>query len=411
MDLRKKGIFFILEKGMNVKPFLKKEYLARGSYSKSRGIFEFPSGIYDVGIETGAGGYGNVLLGTSQADNSVYAIKVLDIENFSTNESEFVYLAITQALINIVLEEESKDQLEGPFVPEFYEIAYDDTRKYILLRMKALNDTLYFRFNASSIKENDSIVPRTLAHVAHIMDFFQKRLKFNHRDLKPNNIMYSLTPTGQFQIRLIDFGWSCLNYYGTEIKGREYFDDTHNCNLQSRDLTFLIWCIYNWHQKQLSAYLKKLMEYLLTFNADQQTCRLYLGCYAYKMTTYDRDTLYTFMNNPKIKNPKGIPHIVRTFMMNILGITDSKQKSPIHSIMAKRIHGLPYCAATKILNPKTRKCVGRGSLTGRNIIRISKRISSPSTHSKTRKHTATLKPCKSHQYRDPFTRRCKKRPN
>lgn len=407
MDLRKKGLFFTLKKGMDLEPLLHKDYIAKGQYSKSHGFFEFPSGRYEVGVETGEGGYGTVMLGTRETDGSVYAIKILDIEQYSRRpESEFIRLGILQAVSHIVLEEESTNELDGPYVPIFHEIAYDEGRKYILLRTERMNDTLFFRFTASTPKENDTIVPRTVAHVAHILDFFQKRLAFNHRDLKPNNVMYNYSPSGEFQIKLIDFGWACMNYGGTEIKVREYFDDKDRCNLKSRDLTFLLWSIYGWCRANLTNKLKEALEFLLTFEADHRTCQLVLGCYAYGKSGYDRDTIYDFLNESKILNPKTIPVHVRDYMMRMLGISESKQ-SPLHSILSKRIPGLIYCAPTKMLNPKTRKCVNRNSAVGRSIIQSSKHIL---TQSKQRTKTRKYKPCKKDHYRDPFTRRCKKKP-
>jgi serine/threonine protein kinase len=41
-------------------------------------------------------------------------------------------------------------------------------------------------------------------------------LGFIHKDLKPDNIMYNMTDSG-LQIRLIDFGFSCLKYKNVSI--------------------------------------------------------------------------------------------------------------------------------------------------------------------------------------------------
>ncbi len=394
---------------MDLKPFLKKDYIKQGTYSKSRGVMEFPSGRYDVGFELGGGSWGDVLFVSNQVTNTVSAVKVLDIEKYQKPFDEFIRLGIIQALINIILEEESKDQPEGPYVPEFYEIAFDPERNYILLRHERINETIYSRYTTSTIEENDKIIPRTVAHLAHILEFFNERLQFNHRDLTVQNVMYNYLPSGEIDIKIIDFGFCCLNYYGTEIKGSEYFKDKFTCNLLSRDLNFFLYQIYSSRSIPKSEKLLGVLEFLLTFPIQKKTCRLYENnCYAYNLKATDFYSIYDFLNYEKIHNPKTTPAYTRQFMMDLLGIQTSKKVSPIHSILDKKIPGLPYCPVFKILNPKTRRCVNRDSNIGRYLLKQSKRYKLPhiSEKSKTRR---AMKPCKPHQTRNPFTHRCHKR--
>jgi hypothetical protein len=115
---------------------------------------------------------------------------------------------------------------------------------------------------------------------------------------------------------------------------------------------------------------------------------LYMSCYAYGESVYDRNSAYDFLNIPKVKNPNTIPRVLRSRMMEMLGIHDSKKQTPLQSILSSRILGLPYCPPTRILNPKTRKCVRRDSEVGKSIIRKSKKLFLTSPRSKTRKQSA-----------------------
>jgi serine/threonine protein kinase len=416
MDLRKKGLLFTLEKGMDIEPFLKEDYIQRGQFSYSRGIFEFPSGRYSTGIKLGSGGYGKVYFVTDELSNTVSAVKVLDFyeyEKWGWTIHGFLRLGITQALINIILEEESKDEPNGPYVPEFYEIAYDAERKYILLRFERILDTLRSRYIASTEKENEKIIPQTLAQISYILEFFEKRLQYNHRDLKNDNIMYNYLPSGEFQVKIIDFGFSCLNYYGTILNSTEYFTEKHKCHLLSRDLSFLIYTIFSDTRIRMSPKLRGVLEFLLTFPIDNKECKLYDEfCEINNMRLrIDMNSLYDILNNKyiEIMNTKTTPTHLRVFMMRLLGIKVPKKTSPIKSILSKKIPGLPYCPVFKVLNPRTRRCVHRDSQIGRRILKESQKgLKYPFTDKKyTRRRN--LKPCKPNQTRNPFTHRCHKR--
>ncbi len=417
MDLRKKGLLLTLEKGMNIEPFLKEDYIQRGQFSHSRGIFEFPSGRYSTGIKLGSGGYGKVYFATDEVSNTVSAVKVLDFyeyEKYGWTLNGFIRLGMTQALINIILEEESREEPNGPYVPEFYEIAYDAERKYILLRFERILDTLKSRYMASTEKENEKIIPQTLAQIAYILEFFEKKLQYNHRDLKNDNIMYNYLPNGEFQVKIIDFGFSCLNYYGTILNSTEYFKEKQKCNLLSRDLSFLIYTIFSENRIRLSPKLRGVLEFLLTFPIDKNECKLYdefceINNMKYRIDIY---TLYDILNNKEIVNMKTTPTHLRVFMMKLLGIKIPKNTSPLKSILSKKIPGLPYCPVFKVLNPKTRRCVHRNSHIGRKLLKESQKgplypfTDKKYTH---RKRLRNMKPCRANQTRNPYTHRCHKR--
>lgn len=410
MNLAPFGLKFTLSPNMNLESFLMKDYIFDGSYSRSRGIFEFPSGRYNVGVKLGEGAYGKSFQAIHETNNQVFAVKVIDLENrsiFKYGVDTAVRLTAIQSIINIILEQESKNEPAGPYVPRFFEIAMDKQRNYMLLRTERLHDNLWNRYRASTAEENDLIVPQTLAHIAHILDFFFKRLRYNHRDFKPDNVMYTYSMDGQFNIKIIDFGFNCLTWKGIEIKGAEYFKDMHECYLPSRDLTQYIYFLLDRSNGiQLSMRLKKILEHLITFPIGNSLCNMLIGCRAYRMEINDWNDTYDFLNNPNVRNPNAVPEKIRAKMMDILGLQTAKRVSPILSIAEHRIPGLEHCPPEQILNPRTRLCVQRNSTIGKKLLKFTRRYKHPLLSNRKRRPTAKLRPCGPGRTRNPYTRRC-----
>jgi serine/threonine protein kinase len=414
MDLRPFGLQITLRPNMDLESFLQKEYIQTGSYSRSRGIFEFPTGRYNVGVKLGEGTYGKSFQAIHETNNQVFAVKVIDLEDrsiFKYGTDSAIRLTMIQSIINIILEQESADEPAGPYVPRFFEIALDTQRNYMLLRTERLHDNLWNRYKASTAEENDLVIPQTLAHTAHILDFFFKRLRYNHRDFKPDNVMYTYSLDGQFNIKIIDFGFNCLTWKGIEIKGAEYFKDVYECYLPSRDLTQFIYFLLDYRNGiQLSPRLKKILEHIITFPVGNTICNMIIGCRAYGMNMNDWYDSYDFLNNPKIKNPNAYPEKIRQKMMDVLGLQTVKSVSPIRSIAEHKIPGLEHCPPEQILNPRTRLCVQRNSSVGKKLLKFTRRYKHPLLSNK-RRPTAKLKPCGRGRTRNPYTRRCiKQRP-
>jgi serine/threonine protein kinase len=54
-------------------------------------------------------------------------------------------------------------------------------------------------------------IKTVILQLSKILEILYDKLNFNHRDLKPDNVMYKIID-GKINIRLIDFGYSCLKY-------------------------------------------------------------------------------------------------------------------------------------------------------------------------------------------------------
>ena len=155
---------------------------------------------------------------------------------------------ITETIVNIILYEVSKDvsypEVAGPFVPKVYLFGKDD--KYYYLVLERL-ETKWLDDIKATRNPQDLVDP--LLQVTQILKTLYERVRFNHRDFKPDNIMYK-TVAGIKQFRLIDFGMSCLNYGKIHVEPTNAYITSENglrtCFSPSRDLSALMLYLVNY---------------------------------------------------------------------------------------------------------------------------------------------------------------------
>ncbi len=365
MQLQPYGLQITLKKGLQLDPLLQQKNIQVGYFSKHRGLFVLPSGRYSLGAFLGSGSYATIYTGIHEITNTAYSMKLINMKNVSFAS------VIRECIVHILLDVESSTQPDGPYVPRFYEVAYDSYNDVMILRTETIQDILYDRYRAGTAYENDTIIPNTTAQIAQILDFFYKRLEFNHRDLKPNNILYNYDPlSGRIAIKLIDFGYSCLCWNGIDINAGDRI--TGACFRKSRDMTQYLYATYTDPSIPMSESLQTTLREALEFPVDGKLCRMWDGCRAFGETLEVWAHTYRFMNDARIENPHGTPTAVHRRMLEYLGLT-TKAKTPLPTIA-----GLPHCVAERVLNPKTRRCITRGSAEGRKVLRLSKRYSTPS---------------------------------
>lgn len=376
MDLRDRGIQITLERGMTLVPHLTKFNVNVGYYSKNRGMFELASGRYSVDNFLGMGQYSTIIQGIHESNNTVSTFKII---NMAENTIQNV---LSECIIHILLEKESEGEPLGPYVPRFLEAAYDPIHNLMLLRTERIQDILYYRYKAGTPEENDIIIPYTIAQISYILKFFYDRLKFSHRDCKADNILYNYSPeTGVFDIRIIDFTFSCLTWQGIQIKAGEWFSRKEICYHPTRDMTQYLYFLAAPSTIQLSPKLRRVFHKLLQFQTGDQDrlCDLLEGCDAYGIRGRSWGDLYTFLNEQKIVNPNTEPLRLMKTMLDLLRIRIRDTENPLVVLAKRGIRNLKHCTPEKVLNPRTSQCVKRNSAIGRELLKKSKKYSTPTT--------------------------------
>lgn len=164
---------------------------------------------------------------------------------------------------------------------------------------------------------NDDMVLDLLEQIATILKKAQLDLKFNHRDLHLDNVMYKMVD-GKPKFMLIDFGFACADIDGTRVESVGYsFTPNEKCFRESRDLAMLVYRTRKLADTiRLSEPMKAFMKELLTFTytredgttvncdmirppGDAEGCgRAFIGAQKQE---------YNFLNRDGAHNPKMTP--------------------------------------------------------------------------------------------------------
>ena len=304
MDLHPFGIQMTLTSETKFENLQSKIQFA--THTSKKGIVEsiqFPSGIYAKQILLGVGSYGSTY-NCVGPDSKQYAIKLVHL----INEADFTN-ALKECIIQILLSEESKHEPDGPFVPILYEMGYN--HKFVYIRSELMDGTFNDSINESFVNKQ---IPEAIRSIAEILDFFQTRLKFNHRDLHGENIMFKRV-NGQILFKLIDFGFSCLNWKGLQINSfSRYFSVERTCFKENRDMSHLLWYITHSYNTLLSPNLLERLNTLLETDGAFDAC----------ISTKDREQVkncknpYTFLNHTNVNVPNANPKVVIREMTRFL---------------------------------------------------------------------------------------------
>lgn len=408
LDLSKYGINLVLTPNMQLDVELKRRYkglVKSVGYDENEPAFFFQSGKYKIGRQLGKGSYGASFEAIDKAGNRS-AIKIIELRK-GDRMMEDVINIVNESIINILLERETEREVDGPFVPRFYEVAYVPLLKSMAIRMEMLRGDLGSLIGNATPKENNTLVPTFIVETAYMLDYLFKRLQFNHRDMKSNNLMYTVGPDGKnIRVKLIDFGFCCLTWNGIRVQGTGYFPPTANCFSLFRDITQFVYELYITYKNRFTSKLVNQLKEILTVTVRGRKCKMYRGCPEYGMIKWPDN--YDFLARMNVSNPAGEPAEIFRRLKQVFAIKDLDFARNIPSL-AEAI----ACDPTEILDPVSGNCVPKGSPRGQDLVdSVEKRSPAPSPARKkratTRKNIAA-KPCKSpDQIRDPVTRRCRK---
>jgi ankyrin repeat protein len=175
-------------------------------------------------------------------------VKIIDINRFDEEYKEsIVYDTLQEAMMQIIIYEATKSikirdiGLDGPFAPKFFLIGRELNKIYIVMErlQLSLDNYLDDRNKSSTWRAPDSsFIKGSTVQICMILKILFEKLKYNHRDFKPDNIMLNLIgdrPT----IKLIDFGFSCLKYNNMTLKSVSpglFPSDLKHCDSPIRDM-------------------------------------------------------------------------------------------------------------------------------------------------------------------------------
>lgn len=121
---------------------------------------------------------------------------------------------------------------------------------YIAIVMEKLDITLWDHLDKDTLDDTMStaIAAVSFYQICNLLDFLGTTLRYNHRDLKINNVMVSpstttsstLCRTPHFHTYIIDFGMSRMDYKGHVFAGTSslFYDNHYN---PTHDLLFITW--------------------------------------------------------------------------------------------------------------------------------------------------------------------------
>jgi hypothetical protein len=320
---------------------------------------------YDLGRVLGKGTFGTVYEATRQSDGKELVVKVF--------AGEQVRNVVKETIINILVVKETEHishpdiHLRGPFAPRIYDFGYDPATKECFIVSEKMRSTVLKALNNGSADPVwlEAFFKTVLVQLPVILEDVGRLLSFNHRDFKTDNCMYVRDATGQIQIRLIDFGFSCITYDTIYIDGGGYF--FKHCRIPSRDMTQFLYEMHKYHP-YLPPNVKELLEAVLTFKVGRKVCKMYQGCK--NMTTW-RET-YRFLNDKAIVNPNCSPAnlvaIARAFYSDRPWRPLLVEAAAVVPVPVARPAVPVVCPAGKVYNPETRRCVGAAGAVGRRLL-------------------------------------------
>jgi len=223
----------------------------------------------------GAGSYGAAWTTNTELEKGVPLIVKIISSSHITNAlalASYEYDIVQESVAQIIVYECTKDiklpeiNLVGPFAPKLFLIGKDNENFYIVSeRMDGSVDS-FLRGNTVPPTE---FIKSSIVQLSAILYIVWKKIHFNHRDLKPDNIMYKVVD-GHINVRLIDFGFSCLKYRNLVVApvSNEVFASALHCDSSIRDMHgYLFYLVFYTTYKKFRCPLKRLINSLLVTDA------------------------------------------------------------------------------------------------------------------------------------------------
>ena len=273
-----------------------------------------------------------------------------------------------------------------PIIYEYGIVYRTDPKVYVVTIMERYDGTVDRLFGKNHSTE---LFLEWLDQTATTLHRLEK-YEFNHRDLKPDNMMYRYRD-GKYQFVLIDFGFSCATFGKEKLAAAMYYEPTEVCFRKSRDLSQLLYAFYHFNSKKFSPEVRSFVEQLLTFQTPKgKPCKMFQNkCSPYKIEQW-LDT-YEFTNRRDIENPNAIPAAVLEAIVlfdtcSPGQVINLKKKTCVTTRTSLRktqrailpsdkrkevleIYNAKHCPEGTILNPPTRRCVKIDGAIGKKLLK------------------------------------------
>jgi hypothetical protein len=266
-DLTPFGIFHYFDPGKGGWLIPEDVSVSKVTTDDSTGLLSFSdkSGktVFSVtcGKILGSGSFGKTYQTLNKVHGFDVVVKIMSADEFSTHS------VAMEVLTQIILVKETLGYdtagVKGPFAPRLFMFGRSDDSLYIVMERLASELKPIIKANTKA-----TLLVGIIIGVSRILEHLWSLLKFNHRDLKPDNIMVS----SDGQIRLIDFGTSCLMYGPVEVSPgyghlRKLFD---HCSLPSRDLkTLFYYILKHTKYKDIECGFKRVLRALM-FSGEEE---------------------------------------------------------------------------------------------------------------------------------------------
>ena len=220
--------------------------------------------------ELGRGSYGAAWATDTEIEVGVKLIvKIISSSHINPGPAlvNYEYDLVQEAFTQIIIYEATKDiilpdiNLRGPFAPKLFLIGKDSKNLYIVSERLEANVADFLK---NTVPTTD-FIKTTIVQLSKILEILYDKIKFNHRDLKPDNIMFKMIDK-KINVRLIDFGFSCLKYRELRIAAvsNDVYASRLHCNSRIRDMhSFLYYLVYYTAYSRLRCPIKRLINALM----------------------------------------------------------------------------------------------------------------------------------------------------
>jgi serine/threonine protein kinase len=365
LDLKNYGIRHVLSPKSDVKQFTK-DILQRGyveylSDSNAPSMIYIGQKDYIILQKLGSGTFGTTYKALDADTDKVVAIKVIKFTPDRLDRD--INSMIQESIIQIILAKDGANQAYGPSVPHLYKVAYDPDNYLAFLVIELLDDTVDNLLHRTTVTKEkaEQVIILCLWDIAKTLDRFGTRYNMNHRDLKPDNIMYKKDEsTNKYFFKLIDFGFTCIHWHGLRLQGNNYFNKSRPCYVPGRDLTQLIYAIYMFLPGKLTRRMDDFLHQFLHVLVGKESCNMTKTCTQFRMSTWKNT--YDFLDSSRVKTKLSSSHLIfqelKRFTENkpFLGYLEKPMAAPPPPVVLRTPNAPKACPPGKTYNPATKRC-------------------------------------------------------